>query len=220
MHSTIIITSDVQRWHRLERYARTRTRRFPLLSLPGELLLVIARHLDECDDLRHLLEALVGFRPSLWKQPHLRAIPPDLRSAFVVRASLDELEKRLTCLSETALYYCRDCQEVIVLANWSAFSSTRATAVARVRWTAPPMPRRDVKINAPHMATLFWSAMRRRIPVVRLTLHSVLHWHDRHVFSHEPLVVCNHALYPHTLLNDGGPSDRFPCSAASADAHP
>ena len=159
-------------------------------------MLAIVRHLVDYNDVRHLLEALVGVRPSLWNAAHLQAIPIEVRAAFVVRASLHELETHLRALADTALFYCRDCHEVIVLADWSAFSKTPPTAIMRVRWTSTMQ--RDVKIS--HTHALFWSAMRRSVPVVRLTLHSVLHWHHRHVFNKDPLAVQTHTLFPHALL--------------------
>lgn len=191
--------SDTERWRRLECYARFKRRRFALTSLPGDLMLAVVRHIVDYDDLRHLLEALVGFRPSLWNATHLQAIPIEVRAAFVVRASLHEFETHLRALAESALYHCRDCHEVIVLADWSAFSKTVPTPILRVRWTSTMQ--RDVQIS--HIHTLFWSAMRRSVPVVRLTLHSVLHWQQRHVFNKDPLATHTHTLFPHTLLMHG-----------------
>ena len=187
------------RWHRLERYARFRSRRLSLDALPSDVMRVVVGFLSWREFLL-LVHAYVGFAPDLWERGHLGLVPRDLRSLFVIRQSLSGLQRRLEVVAETALFHCRRADEVRVLVDWSPFSPHPPREVARVCWTREALPRADVRIHTDSMYDLLRRALDRGLPVVRITLHPLFYWSNRAVLHPTPCVVLNHALLPHAIV--------------------
>lgn len=123
-------SSSSSRWDRLERYARWRQRRLPLLQLPEDVLAVVARFLEEREvDL--LVRALIlpfsidGEALTVYRSDLVRKIPSCLRKSWVLYDTVTRMEAALGAYTSHALYstaYDGTC--VCIFADWSVFSLT------------------------------------------------------------------------------------------------
>lgn len=195
------------RWTRLERYARFRSKRLPLQTLPYELIAHVSSFLSP-QDTHFLLAALFAptqYRLDPWQSGDVQVVVPELRRAWLIKVLYARFEHWLnTILAECALSCCYDTSSIVAVADWSPFHPSPPCALAEYSWSR----------HKPQRVVLYYQTVTDvwnrhcicGLPSARITLHKVLRWqHVKHFHNDE---ISNHTilLFPPFLI---GPSARL-----------
>lgn len=187
------------RWDRLERYARWRSHRLPLLALPDDVLAHLASHHLDAASLRALAEAVVGWMPSMWATRDVAAVPKPLRASWLLTCVLASVEAQLYALRDFCIFHARDCTTVLVFLDWTPFASSASMPVATTYWESPHCANMRVCQHALQRAVM-QSCMLAR-PVAHVAVHAVLHWHGRTILRAKPLMQTSLPVLPHFAIH-------------------
>jgi hypothetical protein len=203
--------SDGRRWARLERYARFRARRLPLLDLPYGVLHHLVYHFLDAADHRRLAEALLGRAPDLLGPrgaADLAALPEELRTLFLQQEAIRLLEQHVRGLSDLCFYHTDDRTRALVVVDWSPFAREPPLPVAEYHWSRTP-PHSRVTVHAVFLRHRLARALARRRPCVQVAVYL---WGDdappyypralRHLrLALRPLCTGGVLVAPHALVD-------------------
>jgi hypothetical protein len=199
--NTIIILIEDDKWFRLERYARWKSRRLSLCYLPNDILEVIVLQLLEMD-LQNFLHAILGFIPRLHERNEMLQVPLSIRSHWIGNVVLNSFKYHLSLMADPALFHCRDLSGSLIVADWSPFSSQKEfNPIADYSWTRSRPVRVNVSIYDEPIKKIINDCYQRQLCAVRLSLYTYISWNG--VFSINPEPISWH-LYnvfpPHVFL--------------------
>lgn len=198
--NTLIILIEDDKWFRLERYARWKSRRLSLYYLPNDILELIVLHLLDMD-LQNFLHAILGFSPRLHERNEMLEVPLSIRNHWIANVVLDSFKSHLSLMADPALFHCRDLSGSLIVADWSPFSShTKFNPIADYSWTRSRPVRANVSIYDESVKKIINDCYQRQFCAVRLSLHMYTSWSG--VFSINPEPLSWHLYYvfpPHVF---------------------
>lgn len=197
--STATILIHENRWSRLERYARWRSRRLPLHHLPNDVLDIVVGLLARLDFFS-FLAAVVGFVPDLNVPQHVAHVPQPIRSRWFHEMVLQTFEFHLSQLADQALFYCKDSTSALALVNWSPFGSSTITPVAEYSWSRTTPVHSNVILHSESLRTIVNRCICKQSCAVRLSLHLHLHWNNQDIINPDPTLQYVYYVYPHHVI--------------------
>lgn len=183
----------MDRWGRVERYARWRSK-LRWGDLPDDIVTSIVTHLDDTD-VDTLARALVGdplerwaaIRPRTLQTAWLQGELYRFFASFVYGDLADEvLHDTRSPFASTAM-----------VLDWSCFSPVSANVVAEFSWR---QKRAHVEIHRDRLMWELWRHVWDGLPVARATLHRVLNFNGESVLNPSPTRVVECLLVPPTLV--------------------
>ena len=173
-----------------------------LCRLPDDLLAHITLFLTG-EDLCRLVEAVVGYAPSIRVRTELMSVPLNMRSEWLTYRVLCDFRAFLNSLSSWGLFHARDAVVLHAIVDWSPFSDAPANSVAEYGWYhSPPLkgPLPRVTLHEPTIHKCLLRCVRRSLPQVRVALHMVLLWSGQTVVCPTPIHCTHYDLFPHFCL--------------------
>lgn len=185
----------MDRWSRLERYARFKSK-LAFHALPDEIISYIMSRFLTFDDVCRLLEAYVGRPLNFDIRQDVVLVPDEFRGTWIVHNMRARIVWHLHAMADTALYAIRHGGVAYAVADWSPFSPTEAVPIALYGWCVAPRVTRIVELNERAIDELMLSASRKATPVVRINLHHVLLFPSQSVWCAPPIHGSDCQLYP------------------------
>jgi hypothetical protein len=150
-------------------------------------------------DACQMLCALYDVTSGSWDREAILRLPIEVCPVWVRHHMVAHLRHRLLSFSERALYHARNTYVMAVFVDWSPFDrSLLPQPIAEYGWVN--CGQASVKIHDHFLLQVIAKSTRKRKPVVRLVMHSVLLWHHRSIIHPEPLIVTEHQVFPAYLL--------------------
>lgn len=196
----------VDRWVRLERYARWKQQRFAFERLPEDLLAHVARFLD-ADDVCRLLETLYGDGTDKLRRLcpcAIRKIPQEVCCMHIAQRVHRHLSELLYCAGAFALHKEAPSRRsrIVAMADWSPFASRGhyiiPAPLATYRWISLP-PFTNININSTQIHNVIAKHIHERLPAFTLSLYRILE-STTDVFLSVPMSVTTELLYPPSLF--------------------
>ena len=171
------------RWERLERYARWRSR-LCIERLPGDVLFHVATLLDP-RDVCSLCEALVC-HPSPTLNTCLQSIPGELQSMWLHCHAWNTVKNALDhpTLRNVLLHHARSCTSVLVFLDWSPFAKASSVLpVAECRWL-PQEPFVEVILYQENLQRSVRQSLQYERPCAQLSVYGWSQMHTGHSMIH------------------------------------
>lgn len=147
------------------------------------------------DDLSRLVEAMLGYAPSMRVRAQLMAVPAAVRSEWLTHHVLRAFRAFLNSVASVGLFHAREVMVVHAMVDWSPFADAPPLPVAEYAWHASAEPR--VVLHEPAIHKCLLRCVRRRLPQVHVALYAVLLWSGQSILCPTPLHRTSHDLFPH-----------------------
>jgi hypothetical protein len=188
---TAIILIENDRWSRLERFARWKSYRLPLYSLPNDILELIVFQLYDVD-LQNFVHAILGFRPNIEKRQDAFAVPIQIRRHWIADVVLSAFRSHLITLYPSSL--CNNVFGTVVVANWTSFArNTKFEPLADYSWSRFRKTCAPVVLNDEIIKAIITKCYSEQSCAVRLTLHTYVEFDE--VLTINPFPVSYHIYY-------------------------
>jgi hypothetical protein len=186
----------MDRWERLERYARWRRGRFPLHELPHDVLAQVMSHLDG-HDVSNLVEVVVGERPRMDVPAHIQRVPVELRPQWLYQQVYARVEAFLASMSDVCFFHAKEHTHVCVFFDWSPFARKKPVPVAQFRWVPWRVPRARMTVNPDALHARIHASVKARRPEAHVAVHTCLMWNRRIILHPRPILQTHCPLVPH-----------------------
>lgn len=185
------------RWSRLERYARWKAGRFPLHRLPHDLLAHLTDAFLTPQDRLALLEALLGFAPSIYSKEHVEAVPRELRGPWLFHQAYCNVHLAVQSFADRAFLEARDYTRILAFADWSPFASrSPVRPIATFEWRSTCTPHGHMFVDEEALVHAVRVALRAARPGMHFAIHRELLWHGRRVIIPTPVLLTNYVFFP------------------------
>jgi hypothetical protein len=194
---------DDARWRRVERYARSRQRRFRLDHLPYDVLGVVVAHLphEAVCTLLHVLFDAPAPCTAITSRYEARVVPSEVRYLWLHGAACDTLCRALRSFAESALFHTRDdFTYAAAHLDWSIFSGTAPRALCTYSWASPHAS--CVTIDNAEVHAAVEECVGRARCSATLMVHRYLKWGNTTFMHPDPVVRATHIVFPHFVMSE------------------
>ena len=188
----------MDRWDRLERYARWKSDRMKLEKMPNDIISYMIRSFLPYTDMRNLLTAMSGRYLDISCKADNDYIPDELRLYWIEETVTESFIAYLHSMTEFACFHAAHTTTVVqAFIDWSPFSPIVPMPVADYAWNNAHT---TVNIHRDCVRYYITTCVKQRKPCVRISFHKTLRWNHQNILHPDPIMATEFNFIPHFLV--------------------